>query len=74
MSSRAFRRLNRDADVIKISENAKEGKEEAEEEPEFISVACKKKAPVANPFALVSHVGLPRNHSPNFFIRSMPQQ
>ena len=55
MSSRAFRRLNRDADVIRISENAEEGKE-LEEEPEFISVACKKKTPAANPFALVCHV------------------
>ncbi|CAI8041377.1 Transcription factor 25 [Geodia barretti] len=53
MSSRAFRRLNRDADVIRISENAEEGKE-LEEEPEFISVACKKKTPAANPFALLN--------------------
>ena len=58
MSSRAFRRLNRDADVIRISENAQEG-ETVEEEPEFISVACKKKAPAVNPFALVCHVVYP---------------
>lgn len=54
MSSRAFRRLNRDVDMIRISENAEE-QEEVEEGPGFTSTACKKKDPV-NPFALVSYV------------------
>ena len=55
MSSRAFRRLNRDLDVIHISENVEEEEEEAEEEgPGFTSTACKRKGPVANPFSLVS--------------------
>ena len=54
MSSRAFRRLNADADVIRISENV-EGDEEAEEGPGFVSVACKNKGPVVNPFSLVGH-------------------
>ena len=53
MSSRAFRRLNRDVDVVHISENAEDEGEE-EEEPGFTSVACKTKEPAANPFALVS--------------------
>ena len=52
MSSRAFRRLNRDVDVIRISENAEE-EDKVEEGPGFTSLACKKKGPVANPFALV---------------------
>ena len=52
MSSRAFRRLNRDVDVIRISENAEE-EGEAEKGPGFTSLACKKKGPVSNPFALV---------------------
>ena len=55
MSSRAFRRLNREADVIRISENV-EGAENEEEGPGFVSMACKKKGPVANPFYLVGHL------------------
>lgn len=52
MSSRAFRRLNRDVDIMKISEDA-EKQDEEDEGPGFTSLACKKKGPVANPFVLV---------------------
>ena len=55
MSTRAFRRLNRDVDVIHIAENVEEQDEDdVEEGPGFAGQACKKKGPVINRFALVS--------------------
>lgn len=56
MSSRAFRRLNRDVDVIRIKGEVEnyEDNEEVEEDSGFIGQACKKKGPAVNPFALVS--------------------
>ena len=55
MSSRAFRRLQKDVEVINVCRRGgeEEGENKEEESPGFVSQQRKKKQPSSNLFALV---------------------
>ena len=62
MSSRALRRLQQDAAVIKVSGGAELSSEDGEERPGFaVRAKSKNKTPLTlNPFAVVSEVSVLR--------------